>query len=134
MARLCETVRNRLLLSPSTSGIRHSGHLFSRYETNLSKREAGLQGDYIHQHAPLERTLKAPVKELALASARDNGPPGAALRPLQHGSPVPSPWECCRSHLFPTAQAASQTSRKLSLETRHIGILQFTEVIVAKAS
>lgn len=134
MARICGAVRNKLLLSPSTSDIRYSGHLFSRYETTSSKREAGLQGDYTHQHGLLERILKPPLKQLALASAPDNSPPGAALRPLQHGSPVPSRWECCRSHLLPTPPAATQTSRKPSLETGHTRILQFTEVIMAKAS
>lgn len=69
MAKTRGAVKKKLLLNITTSDTRQSGYLFS--EENF-RREAGLQGDYIHQLGPLEGILESPLKELALASPCDS--------------------------------------------------------------
>lgn len=122
----------KLLLSPSTSAIRHSGHLFSRYETTLREKLAYRE-----------------ITSISVACSKGSGKLfwrrwhwlqhmtaaclGAALWPLQHSGSMPFPGGCCRSHLFPTPQAATQTSGKPSPDIGHTETPQFTETM-AKAS
>lgn len=133
MAKICGAVRNKLLLSLTTSDTTHSGHLFSR-ETTSGKKLVYREITFIS--LARWKTLEYPLKEMALASPCDSSLPGAALQPFQHGKecPVPSWWECCRSHLFPMPQTMSHISGKPSRETGCTEILQFTEVIMAEAS